>query len=254
MNRPPWQGRITFTYTRIIAGGAALTVAVMAILIGSWEDGAPQSAALPVVEPTVNLSTEPVVPVPIVTTTEPAPAGAWSDEGSRPLPVSRTSPAARTSAPGPRSSRPSPTPSPVRLDTRISLVAEPADGVPVLLRHRDFRLRLDPVSTRSDALSRADATFVLRRGLADAKCFSLESINYPGFFVRHRHFRILLTRPDGAADATFCPEPAGATGRLSLRSVNYPDRRIAASGDELMLAAVSAGGAQRFRMTSPVAP
>ncbi|WP_306213731.1 AbfB domain-containing protein [Actinoplanes sp. RD1] len=132
----------------------------------------------------------------------------------------------------------------------------PSEGVPLLLRHRDFRLRLDPVSARSDALSRADATFVLRRGLADPECFSLESVNYPGLFVRHRNFRILLTRPDGAADATFCTEQGGsaAAGGLLLRSVNFPDRRIAAHGDELSLAAVPASGAQLFRMTSPAAP
>jgi non-reducing end alpha-L-arabinofuranosidase len=248
---------LAFTPVRIIAGGAAVTVAVLAILIGAMDRDSPAVVALPSAEPAEPSRGEPTFPVPIVSATAPAPVAARTAWDSQRV-SGRAEPSAQ---PGSRpSASPSPSPAPVRttppvrLNSRISLAAESPGGAPMLLRHRNFRLWLDAVDTGSDELSRADATFVLRRGLADDKCFSLEAVNYPGFFVRHQNFRIVLTRPDSAADATFCSERAGGDGWMRLRPVNYPDQRIAAGDDGLILAAVPASGAQRFRMTAPAAP
>jgi hypothetical protein len=112
-------------------------------------------------------------------------------------------------------------------------------------------MRLAPIGPRSPASVRADATFILRRGAADRRCVSLESVNRPGHFMRHRNFAMLLQKsepsPLFAADTTFCPEAAGPDGDFLLRAVNYPDRSVTAGGPQLMLSRVTPGSAQRFR-------
>jgi len=54
-------------------------------------------------------------------------------------------------------------------------------------------------------------TFVLREGLADPTSVSLESVNYPGRFVRHKDYRPYLDDPGPhsfEADATYFLEEA----------------------------------------------
>lgn len=66
------------------------------------------------------------------------------------------------------------------------------------LRHYGFRLRVDPLS--SATLYRQDATFCPRRPLdnsTDPSRISLESLNYPGRFLRHRNYEIWTDRFDG---------------------------------------------------------
>ncbi|MFO1327800.1 MAG: AbfB domain-containing protein [Rubrivivax sp.] len=70
--------------------------------------------------------------------------------------------------------------------------------------------------------------FVVRDGLADASCVSLESVAQPGRWLRHYGYRLQLGTSDGSdlfkGDATFCPEAGLAGSGLSLRSKNYPAR------------------------------
>ncbi|GAA2565627.1 hypothetical protein GCM10010435_43060 [Winogradskya consettensis] len=96
------------------------------------------------------------------------------------------------------------------------------------LRHREGLARTDVISSASAATDRADATFTVRTGLADSSCFSFESVNYPGQFLRHAAYRVQKASNDGTAtfqqDATFCAQPAlnGGSGNVSLESFNYP--------------------------------
>lgn len=68
--------------------------------------------------------------------------------------------------------------------------------------------------------------FIVRKGLADAACLSLESVATPGRFLRHQNYRLRLSPDDGTpltqADATFCPEAGLAGAGVTLRSKNYP--------------------------------
>jgi len=88
------------------------------------------------------------------------------------------------------------------------------------------------------ALDRQDATWVQTAGLADPACYSFESINQPGSYLRHQNFQVHLQPNDGSAlfaqDATFCPQGS------SFRSVNYPDHFLRAFGNTVYLA-VSGG-------------
>ncbi|WBB99820.1 AbfB domain-containing protein [Solwaraspora sp. WMMA2080] len=109
------------------------------------------------------------------------------------------------------------------------------------VRHFEFEGRVDVVDQRG----KADAAFVVRRGLAKSSCISLESVNFPGYYLRHQNFRFYLHRIDGSAlfraDATFCPV-AGLTGQhTSLRSYNYPDRYLHHDGRYLKLSEIGRG-------------
>ncbi|MEV4344290.1 AbfB domain-containing protein [Actinoplanes sp. NPDC049596] len=94
------------------------------------------------------------------------------------------------------------------------------------LRHRDGLARTDVITTASPATDRQDATFTVRAGLADNSCYSFESVNYPGQYLRHANYRLQKASSDGTAvfqqDATFCGQPGLSGANVSLESLNYP--------------------------------
>ncbi|MFJ4695585.1 AbfB domain-containing protein [Streptomyces sp. NPDC088766] len=73
------------------------------------------------------------------------------------------------------------------------------------LRHRDFVLRAE----RDDgsSLFRQDATFCARPADSASGAVMLESVNYPGYFLRHQSFQVKLQRYQNggqyAADSAF---------------------------------------------------
>ncbi|MGM1063286.1 AbfB domain-containing protein [Saccharothrix sp. Mg75] len=90
------------------------------------------------------------------------------------------------------------------------------------LRHQDGVARTDVVGAGSAALLKGDATFVVRRGLAEPSCYSFESRNVPGHHLRHQAFRVRISPSEDTdlyrRDATFCAQPG--TGGVKLRSLN----------------------------------
>lgn len=114
------------------------------------------------------------------------------------------------------------------------------------LRHRDGLARTDVVTGTSDALLKSDATFVIRRGLADPTCYSLEARNFPGQYLRHADFRVRLGSNDNTdlfrRDATFCAQPG--TGGVRLESVNELGTNIRHYQEEVWVA--SNGGAHTY--------
>ena len=90
------------------------------------------------------------------------------------------------------------------------------------VRHRDSLARTDVITASSDTLSKLDATFIVRPGLADPSCYSLESRNLPGSYLRHAAFRVRLAPNENTdlfrRDATFCTQPG--TGGVRLESIN----------------------------------
>jgi YVTN family beta-propeller protein len=85
----------------------------------------------------------------------------------------------------------------------------------------------------------ASATFIVRDGLADSNCVSLESIATPGSYLRHAGYRLRLGTNDGADgfknDATFCPELGLASTGITLRSKNFPTRVLRHRNAELWI-------------------
>lgn len=114
------------------------------------------------------------------------------------------------------------------------------------LRHRDALARTDVVTGASDGLLKADSTFVVRRGLADPTCYSLESRNYPNQYLRHADFRVRLGVNDNSdlfrRDATFCAQP-GSVG-VRLESVNELGASIRHYQEEVWVA--TNGGAHVY--------
>jgi hypothetical protein len=100
------------------------------------------------------------------------------------------------------------------------------------IRHDDGddRVVITRTTQGSPALAKADATWVVRAGLADSGCISFESANEPGQYLRHYKFELYLEPDDGSAqfalDATFCPRPGNSGNGYSFQSVNYPKMYI----------------------------
>jgi hypothetical protein len=114
------------------------------------------------------------------------------------------------------------------------------------LRHRDGVARTDVVTSASDAVTKADATFVVRRGLADPSCYSLESRNFPGSYLRHQAYRVRLSANENTdlfrRDATFCAQPG--SGGVRLASLNELGTNIRHYAEEVWVA--SNGGAHTY--------
>lgn len=102
------------------------------------------------------------------------------------------------------------------------------------------------VNGSSPALLKADATFVVRRGLADPSCYSLEARNYPGNFLRHADFRVRLGGNDNTdlfrKDATFCAQPG--SGGVRLASLNELGTNMRHYAEEVYVA--TSGGGHAF--------
>ncbi|MEU4562841.1 AbfB domain-containing protein [Actinoplanes sp. NPDC023936] len=179
----------------------------------------------------------------------------------------------RLSAPPPTTKRspsttpersPSPTPEPppataAKPAQPVSLTAGATTGLEIAdrpgqrVRHRDFAGRADPISAGSSDADRADSRFVIRIGRAASNCFSFESVNFPGYYLRHRDFRIELAHADRSElfdeDSTFCAESIRNGAALTLRSHNYPSRYVAVNGERLVIAE---SGAAAFRPQPPL--
>ena len=58
-----------------------------------------------------------------------------------------------------------------------------------------------------DDLFKKDATFYIRDGLIDKKSVSIESYNFPGYFMRHSNFEMVISENDNSEtfykDASF---------------------------------------------------
>ena len=126
----------------------------------------------------------------------------------------------------------------LRDGARVSLRVTTPGFTDRYLRHRDSLAITSVVSASSSALDRADGTFVVRRGLADASCWSFEASNFPGQYLRHRAYRLRIDALDGSAlgrsDATFCAQDVA--GGVRLRSSNYPDRYVRHFDSEVWIA------------------
>jgi len=106
----------------------------------------------------------------------------------------------------------------------VSIVPHGASALRV--RHRLFRAEVSELSAERDE---ADATFRIVPGLADSSYVSFESVNFPGHFLRHSNFQIVLAPrafdPLFDEDATFAPQKGMADpAALSFESFNFPGR------------------------------
>ncbi|WP_041998352.1 AbfB domain-containing protein [Streptomyces sp. AcH 505] len=114
------------------------------------------------------------------------------------------------------------------------------------LRHQEGLAFTTVVDGASDALLKNDATWKIVPGLAGTGCYSFESRNYPGEYLRHRDFRVHRDPSDGSglfkADATWCAV-AGAGG-VRFEASGFPGSYLRHINSEVWLA--TAGGSHAW--------
>ncbi|MEU9001558.1 alpha-L-arabinofuranosidase B [Streptomyces sp. NPDC048551] len=100
------------------------------------------------------------------------------------------------------------------------------------LRHdsADTKAVVSSTNSASSAADKADATWIVRAGLANTSCVSFESANKPGQFLRHFNYQLYLDTDTGgsafAADATFCPTSGNSGTGTSFTSANFPTKYL----------------------------
>ncbi|MFB8026696.1 AbfB domain-containing protein [Streptomyces sp. NPDC056465] len=111
-------------------------------------------------------------------------------------------------------------------DARRSLRVATFNFTDRYLRHADSLAYTEIVNAGSPAVLKADATYTIRRGLADSSCYSFESVNFPGQYLRHAASRVRNAPNDNTAlfreDATFCARPGLSGTGVTLESFNQP--------------------------------
>lgn len=90
------------------------------------------------------------------------------------------------------------------------------------VRHWEYRARIE-----ANVQPLADSQFRLVPGLSGSGTVSLESTNFPGYYLRHRNHEVWVERDDGGAgfraDASFFRRAGLASGSaVSFESVNFP--------------------------------
>ncbi|KAI1735232.1 fungal alpha-L-arabinofuranosidase [Xylaria scruposa] len=96
------------------------------------------------------------------------------------------------------------------------------------LAHTGSTVNTQVVSSSSATALKQQASWTVRAGLGNSACFSFESRDTPGSFIRHFNFVLQLSPSDGSKqfneDATFCTQ-AGLNGQgNSIRAWGYPTR------------------------------
>lgn len=100
---------------------------------------------------------------------------------------------------------------------------------------------ITPGNTGTDGTAVLDAAnWKVVAGLADQNCFSLESSQFPGSYLRQNNFRVQLAANDGSTvfknDATWCPRPGLNGSDVSLESKALPGRFMRHARQELRAA------------------
>jgi hypothetical protein len=124
----------------------------------------------------------------------------------------------------------------------VSLQATAPSGSSNFVKHSDAddTVVLASVTAASSETDKQDATFVQTAGLANPSCFSFESVNRPGSYLRHQNFQFHLQPDDGSTlfgqDATFCQRSGNSGQGVSFESVNFAGRYIRAFTNVVYLA------------------
>lgn len=136
------------------------------------------------------------------------------------------------------------------------------------LRHQNGLGLTSAVSGSSSATDKLDATFKIVRGLADASCYSLQSVNFPTDYLRHASFRVRKDVFNGSEqfkrDATWCARPGLAGQGVSWEALNFPGYFIRHFNAELWIASGANSGTvdgagpfaadASWQITEPLAP
>ncbi|KAH6895991.1 glycoside hydrolase family 54 protein [Thelonectria olida] len=134
----------------------------------------------------------------------------------------------------------------------ISLRATTACCTTRYIAHTGSTINTQVVSSSSTTALKQQASWTVRTGLGNSACFSFESVDTPGSYIRHYNFELVLNANDGTKqfgeDATFCPQAALSGQGSSIRSWSYPTRYFRHYSN--VLYAASNGGVHTFDAAS----
>lgn len=93
--------------------------------------------------------------------------------------------------------------------------------------HTGTTVNTQVVSSSSSTTLKQEASWYVRTGLGNSGCYSFESVDTSGSYIRHYNFALELSTNDGTKqmheDATFCPQTGFSSGS-SIRAWGYPTR------------------------------
>ncbi|KAH0138444.1 alpha arabinofuranosidase, partial [Aureobasidium melanogenum] len=97
------------------------------------------------------------------------------------------------------------------------------------LAHTGATVNTQVVSSSSATSLKQQASWTVRTGLGNSGCYSFESVDTPGSFIRHYNFQLQLNANDNTKafkeDATFCSQSGLVTGN-TFNSWSYPAKFI----------------------------
>ncbi|KAF5329583.1 hypothetical protein D9619_009351 [Psilocybe cf. subviscida] len=133
----------------------------------------------------------------------------------------------------------------------ISLRATTSCCTTRYIAHTGATVNTQVVTSSSATSLKQQASWTVHTGLANSACFSFESRDTPGSFIRHSGFQLMVNANDGSKifseDATFCPQ-AGLNGQgNTVTSWSYPTRSFRHFNNLLYVA--SNGGVHDFDST-----
>jgi hypothetical protein len=130
----------------------------------------------------------------------------------------------------------------------ISLRATTSGYTTRYIAHTDSVVNTQVVTSSSTTALKQQASWTVRTGLGNSACFSFESVDTPGSYIRHYNFGLVLNANDSTKqfyeDATFCPQTGLSGTGTSIRSWSYPTRWFRHYENVLYIA--SNGGVHTF--------
>lgn len=134
----------------------------------------------------------------------------------------------------------------------ISLQVTTAGYTTRYVAHTGTTVNTQVVSSSSSTTLKQQASWTVVTGLGNSACYSFESVDTPGSYIRHYNFALLLNANDGTKqfyeDATFCPLAALNGEGNSIRSWSYPTRFFRHYSNVMYIA--SEGGVDTFDATT----
>ncbi|KUI70040.1 putative alpha-L-arabinofuranosidase B [Cytospora mali] len=120
------------------------------------------------------------------------------------------------------------------------------------IAHTSDTVNTQVVTSSSSTTLKEQASWTVVTGLGNSACFSFESVDTPGSYIRHYNYILYLDANDGTKqfheDATFCPQSGLEGYGTSIRSWSYPTRYFRHYED--VLYAASEGGPETFDATT----
>jgi hypothetical protein len=98
------------------------------------------------------------------------------------------------------------------------------------LSHSGSDVVTSVVSSSSSTAAQQAASWTVRTGLGNSGCYSFESVDSPGSFIRHYDFALKVQPNDRSKafleDATFCTQPGLSGSGTTIRAWGYPLRFV----------------------------